>query len=206
MKEWFVLQALTGQEQKVQRHLIMQARARGLLEFFDIKAESSKDEDLNESGIVVPTERVTDVKNGKKTVVRRKIYPGYVLAHMALYQDDAKRTINQPVWQFIQETPGVIGFIGGTSLRPRPLTEEEASNILNRTEEAKQEVAKPKIVFQVGETVRITDGPFMSFSGTVDEIDPTRGRLKISVSIFGRTAPVELEYWQVERLLDNPVE
>lgn len=201
MKQWFVLQALTGQEQKVQRHIVAQVRVKGLLEFFDIPEESTKDADINDTGIVVPTERISEVKNGKKRTIKRKLFPGYVLAHMALYNDDPKKTINQTVYSFIQGVPGLIGFIGGTSQRPRPLTETEANDIMHRVEE-KQESVKPKIVFVIGEPVRITDGPFMSFNGTVDEIDPDRGRLKISVSIFGRTAPIELEYWQVERLLE----
>ncbi len=198
MKQWFVLQALTGQEQKVQRYIIAQVRNQGLSEYFDIAAEGADDEEVNSTGIVVLTERVSEVREGKKRTITRKIYPGYVFAHMALYNDDSKRTINQTVYSFLQTVPNLIGFIGGSSERPRALTDQEASDLMNQAQ-AQEEVAKPKIIFQLGETVRIKDGPFMSFSGVVDEIDPNRGRLKVSVSIFGRTAPVELEYWQLER-------
>lgn len=186
--QWFVLQALTGQELKVQKHIQAQVKQK---EMSDLIGD-----------VIVPMEKVSEVKNGKKVTVSRKFFPGYVLIEMALYNDDAKHTVNQSAWQFVQETPGVIGFIGGSSTRPRPLTDEEVGNILNRVED-RAETVKPKIVFEPGETVRIIDGPFMSFNGTVDEVDPDRGRLKVSVAIFGRSAPVELEYWQIERVTDS---
>ncbi len=186
--QWFVLQALTGQELKVQKHILAQVKQKEMGEVI--------------GDVVVPMEKVSEVKNGKKITVARKFFPGYVLVNMALYNDDPKRTVNQPAWQFVQDTPGVIGFIGGSSTRPRPLTDEEVGNIFNRVED-RAEAVKPKIVFEPGETVRIIDGPFMSFNGTVDEVDPDRGRLKVSVAIFGRSAPVELEYWQIERATDS---
>lgn len=203
-KQWYVLQTLTGQEQKAQRQIVAQVRTNGLCDAFDIPAEPKKGEVLNDFNVVVPTERVTEIREGKKRIVTRKLFPGYVIVHMALYHDEARKQLNQDLWQFIQAIPGVIGILGGTSTKPRPITEEEADNLLRRV--AAEETKKPKlkVVFQVGETVRVTEGPFMNFNGTIDQIDPDSGRLQISVSIFGRSAPVTLEYWQVERLIDRP--
>jgi len=179
-KQWFVLHTLTGQEQKVKRSI--EARTR-LEEMGDYLGE-----------VVIPTEKVSEVKNGVKTTVTRKFFPGYVLINLALY--DENRNVLEPTWRFLKETAGVIGFIGGE--RPMPLSAEEVDAIVNQVAEKKEKV-KPKVEFEPGETVKITDGPFMSFSGQVDEVDPIRGKLKVSVAIFGRSAPVELEYWQVER-------
>ena len=180
-KQWFVLHTLTGQELKVKRSI--EARIR-----------------LEEMGhyigeVVIPTEKVSEVKNGKKTTITRKFFPGYVLIYLALY-DDENQQILEPTWRFLKETQGVIGFIGGE--RPRPLSEREVDDIINQVAD-KEEKVVPKVAYEPGETVKITDGPFMSFNGTVDEVDPDRGKLKVSVAIFGRNAPVELEYWQVER-------
>ena len=180
-KQWFVLHTLTGQELKVRRSI--EARIR-----------------LEEMGhyigeVVIPTEKVSEVKNGKKTTITRKFFPGYVLINLALYADESREII-EPTWRFLKETPGVIGFIGGE--RPMPLSSKEVDDIINQVAE-KEEKVKPKVVYEPGELVKIIDGPFMSFTGTVDEVDPDRGKLKVSVAIFGRSAPVELEYWQVER-------
>ncbi|MEG1480599.1 MAG: transcription termination/antitermination protein NusG [Kiritimatiellia bacterium] len=202
-KQWYVLQTLTGQEQKAQRQIVAQARSAGMFEYFDIPAEPTRNEVLNDLNVVVPTEKVAEVKDGKKRVITRKLCPGYVLAHMALYLDDAQKQINQELWQFVQAIPGVIGFLGGTSTKPRPISDAEASDLLHRVA-AEENKPKLKVIFQIGETVRIVDGPFMNFNGTVDQIDPDSGRLQISVSIFGRSAPVTLEYWQVERFTDHP--
>ncbi|MCL2104333.1 MAG: transcription termination/antitermination protein NusG [Kiritimatiellaeota bacterium] len=185
-KQWFVLHTLTGQEQKVKRSI--EARTR-LEEMGDYIGE-----------VVIPTEKVTEVKNGVKTVVTRKFFPGYVLITLVLY--DENRNVMEPTWRFLKETSGVIGFIGGE--RPMPLSAEEVDAIVNQVAEKKEKV-KPKVDFEPGETVKITDGPFMNFSGQVDEVDPLRGKLKVSVAIFGRSAPVELEYWQVERAGMEPV-
>ncbi len=203
-KQWYVVQALTGQEQKAQRQIVAQARTAGLCEYFDIPVEPKKGEVLNDFNVVVPTERVAEIKDGKKRIVTRKTCPGYVVIRMALYADEAQRQIRQELWQFIQNIPGVIGFLGGTSTKPRPITQEEADNLLRRV--AAEEAKKPKLKvnFQVGETVRVNEGPFMNFNGTIEQIDPDSGRLQISVSIFGRSAPVTLEYWQVERVTDHP--
>lgn len=182
--QWFVLQALTGQEQKAQKWLQSQIRQKEMQEYI--------------GEVIVPMEKVQEVRNNKKTTVLRKFFPGYVLIQAALY--DSKRRIIQPTWQFIQETPGIIGFLGGDN--PVPLTESEVSNIINRVEETAEKV-RPKVSFDVGESVCIIDGSFMSFIGTIDEVDPDRGRIKVSVAIFGRTVPVELEYWQVERVIPS---
>jgi transcriptional antiterminator NusG len=130
--------------------------------------------------------------------VTRKFFPGYVLINLVLY--DEGRNVLEPTWRFLKETSGVIGFIGGE--RPMPLSTAEVDAIINQVAEKKEKV-KPKVQFEPGETVKITDGPFMSFDGTVDEVDPDRGKLKVSVAIFGRSAPVELEYWQVERAVNE---
>jgi len=201
-KQWYVIQTLTGQEQKAQRQIVAQARTAGLCDYFDIPPESQKGEELNSFNIVVPTEKVVEIKDGKKRTVTRKTCPGYVLVRMALYADGAHKQIFQELWQFIQSIPGVIGFLGGTSTKPRPITDAEAEALLRR--EAAEEERKPKLKvnFQVGETVRVAEGPFMNFNGTIEQVDPDSGRLQISVSIFGRSAPVTLEYWQVERVID----
>lgn len=184
-KQWFVLHTLTGQEQKVKRS--MDARVR-IEEMGDYIGE-----------VVIPMEKVSEVKNGVKRTVTRKFFPGYVLINLALYasgEDIKAQTILEPTWRFVKETPGVIGFVG--SEHPMPLSEDEVKSITEQVAEKKEKVV-PKVQFEPGETVRITDGPFLSFEGTVDEVDPDRGKLKVSVAIFGRNAPVELEYWQVER-------
>lgn len=212
-KQWYVLKALTGQEQKAQRQIVAQARATGFWEYFDIPEEPAKGEVFNDFNVVVPMERVVvpvdrtvenKGKGNKKRTVMRKVCPGYVLVHMALYTDADMKQINQDLWQFIQRIPGVIGFLGGSSKKPRPITDEEAENLLRR--QSADEAKKPrlKVNFNLGETVRVAEGPFMNFNGTIEQIDPDSGRLQISVSIFGRSAPVTLEYWQVERIIDHP--
>ncbi len=179
-KEWFVVQTLSGQENKakesMERRLELEEMG-GLIE-----------------EILIPTEKVSEVKQGKKTTTVRKFFPGYLLVNMELY--DEQRALNERTWYFTQETPGVIGFVGGD--KPAPLKQQEVDTILNQIEEKKEKV-KPKVQFEPGETVKINDGPFVSFSGIIEEVDPEKGKLKVSVSIFGRSAPVELEYWQVDR-------
>ena len=203
-KQWYVLKTLTGQEQKAQRQIVAQARTAGMCEYFDIPVDPAKGEVLNDFNVVVPVEKVVEIKEGKKRTITRKVCPGYVIVHMALYADEAHKQINQDLWQFIQRIPGVIGFLGGTSKKPRPITDTEADNLLRR--QSAEEAKKPrlKVNFNVGEIVRVNEGPFMNFNGTIEQIDPDSGRLQISVSIFGRSAPVTLEYWQVERITDHP--
>jgi len=179
-KQWFVLHTLSGHEQKVQNNIAARVQQE---EFEDHVGE-----------ILIPTENISEVKNGKKTTRARKFFPGYVLANVALY--DAEKKLIAETWSFIQETPSVIGFIGGEA--PVPLRDDEVDSILNQVEEKKEKVT-PKVLFEPGETIRITDGPFMNFNGVVEEVDPNHGKMKVSVSIFGRSAPVELEYWQADK-------
>ena len=179
-KQWFVLHTLTGQEAKVKESIRRRIKQEEMEEFVD--------------EVIIPTEKVAEVKKGVRSTTTRKFFPGYVLAHLALY-DDAKQ-LRDKAWYFIRETPGIIGFIGGE--KPVPLPPEEVEIILHQVEDKKDKV-KLKVVFEPGETVKIIDGPFLNFSGVVEEVDPNRGKLKVSVAIFGRSAPVELEYWQVER-------
>lgn len=181
--KWFVLHTLSGQENKVKESI---ERRKRIEEVEDLVGE-----------VLIPTEKVSEVKQGKKTTTTRKFFPGYVLANLHLYEKTGeKRQVVEKVWYFIQETPGIIGFVGGDL--PVPLRQDEVDVILHQVED-KQQSVQPKILFEPGETVKINDGPFLNFNGVIEEVDPDRGKLKISVSIFGRSAPVELEYWQVER-------
>ncbi|MEI6148531.1 MAG: transcription termination/antitermination protein NusG [bacterium] len=179
-KQWFVLHTLTGQEAKVKESIERRLDKEELRDYLD--------------QVLIPTEKVSEVKKGVKSTITRKFFPGYVLVHAGLY--DGTRQLVEKVWYFIRETPGVIGFVGGE--RPAPLRAEEVDVLLFQMEEKKEKV-KPKVIYEIGETLKITDGPFMNFTGVVEEMDADRGKLKVSVAIFGRTAPVELEYWQVER-------
>ena len=174
-KQWYVIHTLTGQEEKVKANLLSR------LDLSKIKDQVAQ--------VVIPTEVVSEVKSGKKKISERKFFPGYVLIEMDLTDD---------TWYLVKNAPGVTGFIGSGS-KPTPLLEEEIQTILKQSEE-KKEKPIPKITFNKGESVRVKDGPFTNFNGTVDETNPERGRLKVSVMIFGRSTPVELEYWQVERI------
>ena len=178
--QWFVIHTLSGQEQKVKDS--MERRIK-IEELGDVIKE-----------VLVPTEKVAEIKKGKKSTTTRKFYPGYILVNMKLL--DEKNQLMARTWYFVRETPGVIGFIGGD--RPVPLKPDEVESILAQIQERQEKVA-PKVAFEKGETVKVTDGPFQNFTGVIEEVDPDRGKLKISVSIFGRSTPVELEYWQVER-------
>jgi len=181
--QWFALHTLSGQENKVKNYI----------EKFK-KAEELDDHIFE---ILLPTEIVSEVKGGKKSTKVRKLYPGYVFIQAKLFGDDGK-LINKP-WYFVKETTGVIGFVGGE--RPAALRQTEIDEIYARIEAASGKEV-PKVQYSVGEEVKITDGAFASLTGRIDEIDPDRGKLKVSVSIFGRFTPVELEYWQVQRLTE----
>jgi transcriptional antiterminator NusG len=146
----------------------------------------------------VPEQTVSEVKHGKKTQRKRKLYPGYIFVNCRLYDDDFQ--IIQKVWYFINGADGVIGFAGGK--KPAPLKANEIDNILRQVAEAEGKEV-PKVQYTVEEEVKITDGPFLNLTGRIDEIDAERGKLKVNVSIFGRFTPVELEYWQVERVTDE---
>ena len=178
---WFVLQTLTGQEQKVQRLLEAKSKELGL--------------DASIGEVLMPTERVTSVKMGKKTTVVKKLFPGYLFIQAAVYEDDGKKR-NEPVWSFIKGIQGVIGFLGGEP--PREMRAAEVDAIRGQVAGV-EEKPKPKVDFEPGELARITDGPFMNSSGVVQSIDHDHGRLTVMVTIFGGETPVDLEYWQVER-------
>lgn len=179
--QWFALHTLSGQEGKVKQYIE--------------KFKTAEELDDHIFEVLLPTETVSEVKGGKKSTKVRKLYPGYVFIQMRLY-DEEKRLINKP-WYFVKESSGVIGFVGGDN--PAALRQAEIDDIKNRVEAATGKEV-PKVQYEVGEEVKINDGPFLNLNGRIDEIDPARGKLKISVSIFGRFTPVELEYWQVERL------
>ncbi len=178
--KWFVLHTLSGQEQKVKESIEKRIKAEEMGEF------------INE--VLVPMEKVAEVRSGKKTVSTRKLYPGYVFIDMMLL-DENNRIIEKP-WYFIRDTPGIIGFVGGD--RPTPTSADEIASIKSQISDS-EDTERPKVQFEVGETIKINDGPFLNFSGVIEEIDPEKGKLKVTVNIFGRNTPVELEYWQVEK-------
>jgi transcription termination/antitermination protein NusG len=178
--QWFVIHTLSGQELKVKESIEKR-----------LKTEEMSD-CIRE--VLVPMEKVAEVRAGKKTVTTRKLYPGYVFIDMVLL-DENKRVVEKP-WYFIRDTPGIIGFVGGD--RPTPTPQSEIDTIKEQIAES-EDTEKPKVNFEVGETVKITDGPFLNFSGVIEEVEPERGKLKVTVNIFGRNTPVELEYWQVEK-------
>ena len=181
--QWFALHTLSGQENKVKLYI----------ERF--KTAEELDDQIFE--VLLPTETVSEVKSGKKSTKVRKLYPGYVFVQMCLYGEDQK-LLNKP-WYFVKDVAGVIGFVGGE--RPAPLRQSDIDEIRARIEAASGKEV-PKVQYGVGEEVKINDGPFANLNGRIDEIDPERGKLRVSVSIFGRFTPVELEYWQVQRLTE----
>jgi transcriptional antiterminator NusG len=178
--QWFVIHTLSGQEQKVKESIEKRLKTEEMSDFV--------------SEVLVPMEKVAEVRGGKKTVTTRKLHPGYVYINMMLL-DENKRVIPKSFY-FIKETQGVIGFVGGD--RPQTASPEEMDVIKAQITES-EDHEKPKVHFEVGETVKINDGPFLNFSGVIEEIEPERGKLKVTVNIFGRNTPVELEYWQVEK-------
>lgn len=175
-KRWYVVHAYSGFEKQVMRSLIERVK---LYEMEDHFGE-----------ILVPTEEVVEMRDGKRRKSERKFYPGYVLVEMAM--DDRS-------WHLVNETPRVMGFIGGTPEKPAPITTQEAEAILRRVQDG-TEKPRPKTMFDAGETVRVADGPFADFNGVVEEVNYEKSRLQVSVLIFGRSTPVELEFSQVEKL------
>ena len=174
-KRWYIVHAYSNFENKVAESIREQAKQRGLEELFE--------------HIMVPKEKVTEVRRGRKIDTERKFFPGYVLAKMEL-TDEA--------YHLIKNTPKVTGFLGSDK-KPMPISDAEAQRILQQVQEGVDR-PKPSISFEIGENVRVSDGPFASFSGVVEEIDEARSRVKVAVSIFGRATPVELEFGQVEKL------
>ncbi len=179
--QWFVVHVLSGQEQKIHDNIVKR-----------IKTEECGDVIFE---ILIPTERVQEIKRGKKTETTRKFFPGYLIINMHLFDEHDK--IMEKPWTFIKETQGIIGF-AGTKDRPIPMRPKEIQAMLAQMKEREENVIQ-KIVFEIGDKVKVADGPFQNQQGIVEEIDPERGKLRVSVSIFGRDTPVELEYWQVER-------
>ena len=173
--KWYIVHAYSNFEKKVADAIRDQARTQGLEDRF--------------SDILVPTEDVVEIRRGRKINAERKFFPGYVLVKMEL-TDEA--------YHLIKNTPKVTGFLGSQN-KPQPVSEREVARIIGAIEEG-VERPKPTITFEIGETVRVTDGPFASFNGSVEQVDEDRARLRVTVSIFGRATPVELEYGQVEKV------
>lgn len=174
-KRWYVVHAFSGYEAKVKRSLEERIKRMGMEDYF--------------GEILVPTEEVVEMRGGQQRRSERKFFPGYVLVNMEMTDE---------TWHLVKDVPQVLGFIGGTEDKPAPITDREADAILQRVQEG-AEKPRPKVLFEPGEVVRVVDGPFNDFSGVVEEVDYDKSRLKVSVSIFGRSTPVDLEFSQVEK-------
>lgn len=175
-KKWYVVQAYSGFEKNVQRILEERIAREEMGDYF--------------GQILVPVEKVVDIRNGRKTISERKSYPGYVLVEMEMTDDS---------WHLVKSTPRVSGFIGGRANRPTPISQREAEIILQQVQTG-IEKPKPKVEFEVGQQVRANEGPFADFNGVVEEVNYERNKLRVSVQIFGRETPVELEFSQVEKI------
>ena len=173
--EYYVIQAFSNCEKKVKAALEERINMSGLSDMF--------------GDIMIPTEQVTELKKGQKKQMERKFFPGYMLVQMEM---------NDDTWHLVRKTPNVMGFMGGTRNKPMPLSEDELNRITNRVETTTEQPVF-KTVFESGETVRINDGPFNDFSGTVEEVDYEKNLIRVSVSIFGKSTPVELNFSQVEK-------
>lgn len=172
-KRWYVVHAYSGYENKVKAALVEYAERAELMDSF--------------GRILVPSEEVVEIRDGKKRTSERKFFPGYVLVEMEM---------NEATWHLVKSVPQVMGFIGGTSDRPAPITQKEVDRILQRVEE-NVDKPRPKVIYEPGEMVRVTDGPFTDFEAVVEGVDYDKNRLQVSVLIFGRSTPVELEFAQV---------
>ena len=174
-KRWYVIHAFSGFEGHVQRSLADRITRAGMEEAF--------------GDILVPTEEVVEIRNGQQRKSERKFFPGYVLINMEMTDE---------TWHLVKDVPKVMGFIGGKGDRPAPIPDSEAEAILRRVQDG-VEKPRPKVLYEPGEVVRVTDGPFNDFNGVVEEVDYVKSRVKVSVLIFGRSTPVELEFSQVEK-------
>jgi len=174
-KRWYVVHVYSGMEKSVQRALVDRIARAGLENSF--------------GQILVPSEEVVEVKGGKKSITERRIFPGYVLVEMDLTDE---------TWHLVKSTPRVTGFLGGSGNRPAPISEKEVEKILSQMEEG-VEKPRPKILFEVGEMVRVKEGPFADFNGNVEEVNYEKSKVRVSVTIFGRSTPVELDFSQVEK-------
>ena len=176
MLNWYILQVYSGNEKKIEKELLAQTEKKGLRE--------------NISKILIPSEEVIEMKKGKKVSSERKFFPGYILIQMVM--DDE-------IWHIVKALPKVYGFLGGKKGEPIPVSQNEIDSILDQMKDG-LEKPKPSVSFEIGEQVRVSDGPFSSFNGMVEEVDEEKARLKVSVSIFGRSTPVNLDYSQVEKI------
>jgi len=183
-KRWYVVHAYSGFEHQVKRSLI------------DRIARAEMQEKFGE--VLVPTEEVVEMRGGQKRKSERKFFPGYVLVQIETSGEGGGLRIDDDSWHLIKETSKVMGFIGGTADRPLPIKDSEADSILQRVQEG-VEKPRPKVLFEPGELVRVTEGPFNDFNGTVEEVNYDKSRLRVAVLIFGRSTPVELEFGQVEK-------
>ena len=175
-KQWYVVHAYSGMEKAVERNLRERIDRAGMQAKF--------------GRILVPTEEVVEMKNGRKTITERRFFPGYVLVEMEM--DDA-------TWHLVKHTSKVTGFVGGAKNRPAPISEADVDKIMNQIQEG-VEKPRPKVLFETGEMVRVKEGPFTDFNGNVEEVNYEKSRLRVSVTIFGRATPVELEFQQVEKV------
>ena len=173
-KRWYIIHAYSGFEKKVAQSVKEQAILKGMADKFE--------------DVLVPVEEVVEVRRGQKVSAERKFFPGYVLAHMEM---------NDETYHLVKNLPKVTGFLGNAN-KPQPISEKEAMAVLNQVQEG-IERPKPSVTFEIGEEVRVSDGPFATFMGVVEEVDEEKAKLKVSVSIFGRSTPVELDYSQVEK-------
>jgi transcriptional antiterminator NusG len=174
-KRWYVVHAYSGFEKSVQRALVERIARAGMQDSF--------------GQILVPVEEVIEMKSGQKSISERKFFPGYVLVEMDMNDDS---------WHLVKSTPKVTGFVGGTATKPTPISEKEVDKIMQQMQEG-VEKPRPKVLFEAGEMVRVKDGPFTDFNGSVEEVNYEKSRLRVSVTIFGRATPVELEFAQVEK-------
>ena len=174
-KRWYVVHAYSGFEKSVQRALVERVARDGMQDFF--------------GQILVPVEEVVEMSNGQKSITERKFFPGYVLVEMEM---------NDDTWHLIKSTPKVTGFVGGTANKPTPISEKEVDKIMQQMKDGVDK-PRPKVLFEVGEMVRVKEGPFTDFNGSVEDVNYEKSKIRVSVTIFGRATPVELDFGQVEK-------